>query len=449
MILKIVNTLILSFSIFCCLLFSNTYTLSTLAQSQAQAEINTIGLEITRVTRDGQVKDTKKESPNSWSFAEELNLDDLIRYRWNTVALDLKYKDKPDISGGYLKIYINDDSSPTNLIGEYGSSPLSLSAISSKLKDGPNKLVFVYIDKTGQPAISQTKVSFSFNFKNITTKPKITILSPTPDTLLAKGVIKDFVLDLQNYSLENTDTGNPIKGKINLYYNEVSNANFIATFSNSQPTDDNKSQLKSSTKDIGLDKIPDSLTTKLIFVLTKTNGDLLDTRAEVQVKTNYQNQINVGIPKVTILEPKNDRTDLSVTGSQVFLIGIDNFELLKERSKTANDGKSGYLQVLIDDTPYKILWPEKSFSLNDIGYIDQTEGRKTVKVQLVNKDFSKLDIESTDSRNIIYIPDKKPITNPNQDDPESGIKNSNWRVIIIILTVVLIIGGISILITKG
>lgn len=420
--------------------------MSVLAQTSSEG--NSIGLEITRVTKDGQVKDTKKESSTSWSFNEDLNLDDFIRYRWNTVALDLKYKDKPDTSGGYLKIYIDDDSNQTNLIGEYGSSPLPLSSISSKLKDGSNKLLFVYIDKTGQPANPQTKVFFSFNFKNISTKPKINIISPLPDTLLAKGVIKDCVIDLQNFSLENTDTGNPVKGKLNLYYNEVSTANFIATFSSSTNVDD-KAQLKFSTKDIQLDKIPDNLATKLIFVLTKTNGDLLDTRAEVQVKTNYQNQINVGIPKVTILEPKNDRTDLSVTGNQVFLIGIDNFELLKERSKNSNDGKSGYLQVLIDDAPYKILWPEKSFSLNDIGYIDQIEGRKTVKVQLVNKDFSKLDIEATDSRNIIYVPDKKSAIQTNQDDTESGIKNSNWRVIIIILTVVLIIGGISILITKG
>ncbi|MBC7471854.1 MAG: hypothetical protein H7196_01110 [candidate division SR1 bacterium] len=447
MILKIVNTWIISFSLFCISFSSGIYNINILAQTSSEG--NAIGLEITRVTKDGQVRETKKDSLVSWSFSEDLNLDDLIRYRWNTVALDLKYKDKPDTSGGYLRIYANDDLNQANLIGEFGSSPLSISTISPKLKEGPNKLLFVYIDKTGQPANPQTKVSFNFNFKNISIKPKITIISPLPDTLLAKGVVKDFVLDIQNFSLENVDTGNPIKGKLNLYYNEVNTANFIASFSSSSQMDDNKAQLKFSTKDYQLDKIPDSLTSKLIFLLTKTNGDLLDTRGEVQVKTNYQNQINVGIPKVTILEPKNDRTDLSVTGNQVFLIGIDNFELLKERTKSANDGKSGYLQILIDDAPYKILWPEKSFSLNDIGYIDQIEGRKTVKVQLVNKDFSKLDIEATDSRNIIYVPDKKSSIKTNQDDGESGIKNSNWRIIIIILTVVLIIGGISILITKG
>jgi hypothetical protein len=445
--LKIINRLILSFSILCFILISGFYNLNIFAQTSIDG--NAIGLEITRVTKDGQIKDTKKDSPNNWSFAEDLNLDDLIRYRWNTVALDLKYKDKPDSNGGYLKIYTNDDSNPANLVGEYGSSPLSLSTISTKLKEGPNKLLFVYIDKSGQPANPQTKVSFSFNFKNISVKPKLTIVSPEPDSLLAKGVVKDFIVDLQNFSLENTDTNNPIKGKINVYYNEVGTQNFVATISSSRLLEDTKFQVKVSTKDLELDKIPDSLTTKLIFVLTKTNGELLDIRAEVQVKTNYQNKLNVGIPKVTILEPKNDRTDLSVTGNQAFLIGIDNFELLKERSTGSSDGKSGYLQVLIDDAPYKILWPEKSFSLNDIGYIDQTEGRKTVKVQLVNKDFSKLDIDASDARNIIYIPDKKSGPNANQDEQDNGIKNSNWRVIIIILTVVLIIGGISILITKG
>jgi hypothetical protein len=445
MILKIVNSLIISVSLFA-FFFSNPISLF----AQISTDGNSIGLEITRVTKDGVIKDTKKDSPLSWSFAEELNLDDFIRYRWNSVALDLKYKDKPDTNGGYLKIYINDDSNQANLIGEYGASPLPLSFVSPKLKEGPNKLLFVYVDKTGQSAIPQAKVFFSFNFKNVSIKPKITIISPLPDTLLTKGVVKDCVLDLQNFSLENVDTNNPMKGKLSLYYNEVNAANFIATFSSSVQIEDSKAQVKFSTKDIQFDKVPDSLSTKLIFVLTKTNGDLLDTKVEVQVKTNYQNQINVGIPKVTILEPKNDRTDLSIKGSQVFLIGIENFELHKERVKNTNDGKSGYLQILIDDAPYKILWPEKSFSLNDIGYVNQTEGRKTVKVQLVNKDFSKLDIEATDSRDIIYIPDKKSAIRENSDENnESGTKNSNWRVIIIILTVVLIIGGISILITKG
>jgi hypothetical protein len=286
MMLKIAKTMILGFSILLLSLFSGTNTFSVMAQTQAES--NVIGLEITRVTRDGQVKETKKDGPNSWSFVEELNLDDLIRYRWNTVALDLKYKDKPDNSGGYLKIYANDDSNPANLVAEYGSSPLALSTISSKLKEGPNKLLFVYIDKTGLPALPQTKVSFAFNFKNITTKPKITIVSPTPDTLLTKGAVRDFVIDLQNFSLENTDTNNPIKGKLNLYHNEVGTSNFIATFSDSKQLEDNKAQVKFSSKGIDFDKIPDNLATKLIFVLTKTNGDLLDTRGEVQVKTNYQ-----------------------------------------------------------------------------------------------------------------------------------------------------------------
>jgi hypothetical protein len=444
MILKIARNLLIAV---CILLFGLIPVFNVLAQTPA--DTNSIGLEIVRVTKDGQVKDTKKESSTSWSFSEELNLDDLIRYRWNTVALDTKYKEKPDSSGGYLKLYNTDDSRPENLITEIGSSPLSLSTIGSKLKDGPNKLMFVYIDKTGQPGNPKTAVTFSFNFKNVSVKPKITIVSPSPDTLLAKGVIKDFIVDLQNFSLEGADTQNPIKGKLNLYYNEVIPTNFISTFSSSVQLDDTKSQVKFSTKNIQFDKVPDSLTTKLIFVLTKTNGDLLDTKSEVQVKTNFQNQIDVGVPRVTIAEPKSDRSDLTVTGSQVFSINVDNFELLKERAKTPNDGKSGYLQIFIDDAPYKIFWPEKSFTLNDIGYIDKTEGRRTVKVQLVNKDFSKLDIEATDSRNIIYVPDKKGESENATADPDSGIKNNNWRAVIIILTIVLIVGGISILITKG
>jgi hypothetical protein len=444
---SVFTKIVFSFCIICLCLFGGLGSL--VAYAQTGTATNAIGLEIARITVGDQTKDTVQDTANNWSTTNELTLDDLIRYRWNTVALDLKYKENPSSSGGYLKIYLTDDSKPENLIAEYGSSPLAVSTIAPKLKEGTNRLLFVYIDKTGQPAVPQTKVSFTFPFKNISTKPKINIISPTPDTLFAKGVLKDMVVDLQNFSLENTDTNNPNKGKMNLYYNQVNPTNFIASFSSSIQVEDNKAQVKFSTKDLDLSKIPDSLTTKLIFALTKTNGDLLDTRAEVQVKTNYQNQIDVGIPKVTILEPKNDRTDLSVTGSQVFLIGVENFNLLRERTSGPNDGKSGYLQIFIDDAPFKILWPEKSFTLNDIGYVDKTEGRKTVKVQLVNKDFSKLDIEATDSRNIIYIPDKKTDGTDTAVEKDSGIKNSNWRTIIIILTVALIIGGIAILITKG
>ena len=435
---------------FCIVVIGFVISLNSVALfAQGIKPTNGIGLEVSRVTKDGQARETTEDTSNNWSFADTLNLDDLIRYRWSSVALNVKYKDNPDSSGGYLKVYSGDDSKPENLVLDYGSSPLALTSISGKIKDGPNKLVFVYIDKTGLPAVPATKVTFAFNFKKISTKPKITIVSPTPDALFTKGVSKDITIGLQNFALENTDSNNSNKGKLNLYYNEVIPANFLSSFSSSKQIDDTKSEVTFSSKSIDLEKIPDSLTTKLIFVLTKTNGDLLDTREEVQVKTNYQNKLDVGIPRVTILEPKNDRTDLSVSGSEIFLIGIENFELLKERTSGINDGKSGYLQIFIDDAPYKILWPEKSFSLSQIGYVDQLEGRKTVKVQLVNRDFSKLDIDASDSRNIIFTPEKTQNSDDTATQKDSGVKNSNWRVIIIIFTVALIVGGIAILITKG
>jgi hypothetical protein len=410
-----------------------------------QTNINSILLEISKVTKDGQTLSTQKVSTNVWKFDGELNRDDEIRYRWNAVSLDLNCKNSPKKACGYLKVYVNDDTSGDNLLTEIGSSPLSIDSISSKLKEGDTKILFVYIDSTN-PGDTSTKVVFSFKYKNATNKPQMKIISPAEGVLLATGVNRDFIVELNNFELETSDSNKPNRGKLNVYYTEVKAANRIATFSSSLSSPEGKVQVKFNSKDLDAAQIPDGLDTKLIFALTKTSGEVLSYQTELKVKTNYKGSINVGLPRVSILEPRKDRTNLVVDGNQKFILQVENFTVLQEFAQGPNNDNNGYLQVFIDDAPIKTLWPKTEFSLNEIGAGDISEGRKTVKVQLVNKDFTKLVPEAVDSIDVVYAPalnEQGNKTNTNQ------VQNNTWRIIMVILTVVLVIGGIAVLITKG
>jgi hypothetical protein len=410
-----------------------------------------LDLELVRVQKGADVKDTKLVSPQNWSTDEVLNLDDTIRYRWKNVVLDEKYKSSPTPNAGYLRVYKDDETKPENFLSDNGSSPFPLSKLAGKLKDGDQKLIFLYVDSTGNP-VPTTKSTISFKFQGVSTKPTIKILSPEPGSLFAKQLLREFNIELNNITLDLSDSPQQQKGKVSLYFNEVKPENFLSTFSRSVELDEKKAFLKFDTSDLSInwERIPDSLNTKLIFVLTKVNGESLGSEQVLEVKTNYQNQINLGLPRVTIIEPKQDRSDITTTGDQKFIIGIENFELLSERSDKSKDGKSGYLQILVDDAPYKILWGQKIFSLNEIGYSSDEEGRRTVKVQLVNTDFTKLDSPTSDSREIIYKPSAKSTqTNQNVNEEDATIASNSWRTIIIVLTIILIVGGIAIIITKG
>jgi hypothetical protein len=414
--------------------------------SQQSTPVNPIGLEIAKIQKGDQIKDTQLISPGKWRTDEVLNLDDTIRYRWKNVILDEKYRDKPGIGGGFLRVFKDDETKPENLVADHGTSPFPLNKTTGKLKDGENTLIFLFVD-SANAVVPASKVTISFNFVNQSSKPQLKITQPENGILLAPGITKEFNLELENIALDVSDSPGIPKGKLSLYYNEVKSENFVAAFTRSTPIDEQKSILKFNSTDIDLSKVPDGLNTNLIFVLTKPNNDSLGVEQKIEVKTNFQNTIKTGLPSVTILEPKADRSDLSVTGEQKFLLQIDNFELLKTRTSGENDGKKGYLQILVDDAPYKTIWGEKNFSLNEIGYFSPEEGRRTIKVQLVNMDFTKLDNQPTDSREIIYKPTKNVISQEESKEIQSS--SNSWRTIIIFLTIILIVGGIAILITKG
>ena len=132
-----------------------------------QSTTNPINLAISKVSVGGKIENTRKDGSNNFIYDNELNLDDDMRYGWAGTDLNLKYKDAPAVGGGYLKIYLNDDTNEANLITEFGSSPLPVVKLRSKLVEGANKILFVYIDSTNRFPTQPTKVSFSFKFKGI------------------------------------------------------------------------------------------------------------------------------------------------------------------------------------------------------------------------------------------------------------------------------------------
>jgi hypothetical protein len=420
-------------------------------KAHAQSDDNAIGLEIPVVSQGEKRVNTRQVSPNNWVFDGELTLDDMIRYRWSTVALDLKYKEVPTLQAGYLKVYINDDSKEENFILDFGSSPLPINKISSKLKEGQNKIMMVFVDKSGKIATPGSKVTLDFKFKNVSTTPQIKVIEPAPGTVLFKDSAKDFKLELSNFSLESVNSNSQNRGKIFLYYDEIKKSNLITSFSSSLPTSgSNKEEVKFNTSILDLSKIPDKTNTQFIFVLAKSDDMLTDYTTNFEVKTNYGNSLQLGLPSITIKEPRADKSDLNVTGSQKFVISVENFQVLTSRSNGQSDNKSGYIQILVDDSPYQILWTNSTnFSLDEIRFTSPKEVQKNIKVQLVNRDFSKLDTPASDTRTILYQPDlKSGLVDPGNNQ-DSNITNNNWRTITIIMIVVLIAGGIAVLITKG
>ena len=401
-------------------------------------------LEIPKVTKDGETEDVQKKGTGSWEFDGVLTLDDEIRYRWNNASLDLSYKSAPAFGGGYLKIYLEDDSSEENLVLEYGSSPLPVNLLGEKIPEGEVTLLFVYVDSmTGN---TPTKTAFTFDFKNVTTKPNLKVVSPNPSVVLAQGVNHEFKIELRNFALTSSTKPEDGTGKLNIYYNNVSQETLIGTVNNSIVQEDGVQLIAFDSKNIEFDRIPDSEKVNLIFALTNVSGDVLEYRTQFPVKTNFNNSINLGLPKVTFIEPQKDRLDLSVDGNRKFVLQIDNFELLEDfESGAETDGKQGYLQILVDNQPKKTIWTKENFSLNEIAYLSGEEGQKEVTVQLVNPDFTKLVPEARDQVTVVYVPEET----PEETGDVTASQGDSWRLVIIALVVLMIAGGITLLITKG
>jgi hypothetical protein len=403
--------------------------------------------EIPKVSKNGESFSTKKIDANNYQFEGVLTLDDEIRYRWENAFLDLFYQANPQPGTGWLKIYLNDDSTESNLLGEHGSSPLPVAKIAERLPEGDVKIMMVYIDsQTKLAKVPVSKVSLKFKFQKTSIKPRLEVVNPKPGVVLANGINHEFKLKLNNFSLTSSTKPENGTGKLNVYYNEVTPNNLIATINNSVEKSEKEYFVAFDSKALEFGRIPDSDNVNLIFVLVNVNGDLTEFRDELRVKTNYNNSINLGLPRITFVEPRKDRLDLNVNGNKKFLIQIDNFTLLKDFESGAEvNGKQGYLQIFVDNSPVKTIWSKTEFSLNEIGYFDEDGGQKEVRVQLVNPDFSKLAPEAVDNVGILYLVEK------NDSITAETVTGGNdlWRIVIIVLVLIMILGGILLLVVKG
>jgi hypothetical protein len=432
------------------LVFTNFAFVGLSAEINISGGKNPIDLRITNVTAGGVLQSTRKDGDN-WVYDGELTKDDDIRYRWSGVDLNTKYKSISASGGGYVRVYSN-EVKDANLLVDQGLDvyPLRLSTIADKLANGSNKLLFVYINSGNNTAFNP--VTFTFNFKNVSNKPVISIVKPLPNSIFMKGVEQEIVLQLSNFKLANSGGTDPSVGKVKVYFNEVKVANDLGTISSGRGLGDGKFEVNLKSSDLTLlPNTPDSDQTKLIFVLTDITEKPIGIQSEVIIKTNYSNSLNVGLPRVTIVEPKKDRSNLSIDGNSQFILQIENFEILKDRPVSDTlvaDGKKGFLQIIVNNgdksQPLQPVWGKTEFTLNEIGYSDSGEGQRNVKVQLVDVNFELLKPEASDSIDIFYTP-------PAQDEVKESVnvQNNTWRIVIIVLTVVLIVGGISILITRG
>lgn len=429
-------------------LFFSFYPVGGSAQSLAQR--NPIDLKVSAVVQNNNKQNSRLESQDKWVFDSELSLDDAIRYSWKGVDLNLKYKTKPAKDGGYLNIYI-DSVAPANLITEQGldNYPLKLNSIASRLKPGANTLLFSYVNSLTKA--EYLPVTFTFNFKNTSSAPALEIIKPNPKAVFMKDVNQEIQVQIKNFRLSSTLSRDNTVGKLMVYINEVKQANFLGKFSSGKELPNGIFEVTFNSKELDFSRVTDNSSSKLIFVLTDTNEKILPYSSQLEIITNYQNTLNVGLPRVTIIEPKKDRTTQTVKGDDKFILQLENFELLTQRPIIENvvvQPNKGFLQISVGgsdiNSPLQTIWPKTDFTLNEIGFFSKTEGQKTVKVKLVYENFSELKPEAQDTIDIIFEP------NVAAQNPENTVvQNNTWRLILIGMTTILIVGGISVLITRG
>lgn len=409
---------------------------------------NPISLTIPRVSIGDQRYATKSNGNNSWIYEGSLSETDYIRYGWAKKRIDLNCKTKPASNCGYIKIYLNDDSSETNLITEYGSSPIPIEALSSKLIAGLNRIMIVYVEPE---ATSQTsKAVLSFNYKTAQDRPQISVLEPSNGALflgdkkINGGV--EFKVEINNFSL-GSDESNSKTGQLKVYLNEIKGKPLF-TARNSRPLGNGKELVEFTSANFDPEiTIPDSKNSTLYFVLAKSNGENLDTIASRDVITNYgQTLTDIGIPEISIEEPKNDRADLNIDGDRKFLLNVKNFEILDKLTEGGNEPGKGYLQIFINDRVIQTDWGKTDFTLDEIQYTGNVDGRQTLRVQLVNKDFTRLTPEASATVNFIY---KKDIQNNLLEEGEVNVDNTNWRFVFIGIIVLTVLVGITVLVFKG
>jgi hypothetical protein len=421
-------------------------------KANAQSQTNLINLRISKVEKNGQTIDTKLVSQNSWSFGGVLNDSDAIKYQWTGVDLQVKFRKTPARSGGFLKVYLNDDSTEENYLIDSGSDsyPLKIADIKDRLQVGLNRLMFVYIDDKLLPANPATKVVFSFNYQQGKAEPELNVLKPTTGEPFVKDAKKEIKLEISNFNLAQNFTDSPDTGKLNIFYaNQEGQRTLLTTLPNGLEKitriDANKINLQITSDNISkLAEVPDSDNAKLIFSLQSKNTEVVSEKS-VDIKTNFQESIDVGLPTVEFIEPSQNASDTEVNGNRNFLLKVRNFKLLEEAPVGNEVGKNGegFLQIFVNDKPLQTFWSKTQFSLNEIGYIQNQPAKIKVRVQLVDTNFNRLSPEAKSEVGVNYIPQVRIEQQARTTQP------NNWRIVVIAIIVLVIISGTAFLIARG
>lgn len=455
--IKQIRTLTKIFKIILFSLLIGVLLTGSLFFTTAQSAMNPISLGIIAVDKNGQRTSTRTVNSEEFIFDGTLTDSDAIRYQFSGIDLALRYLDIAADGGGFLRVY-NGEVNEGNFILNAGREnyPLLISELSPALKPGQNTLKFVYkhsgTNRTYRP------VSFTFDYSPAIPPANIKIISPANLSVFAEGLENTIVLELENFSLTNKNEISKASGKLLIYYNQINPDNKLGSLTSSQESGQNKYRVEITENQVDFSQIPDSEEVELIFVLADSQKNPIGIEERLTIRTNFNNSIDTGLPSVKILEPRKDRSDLTITPDTKFILQVENFNVLTEIRELSPEeilnNNEGYLQILVDQgnftIPLETTWPRLDFTLRELGYVPQENsnpediiGGKTVKVQLVNIEFEPLQPEAKDQVEIFYEPEI--VT------PEDGtvIENNIWRLVMISFTIILIIGVIIVLVLKG
>jgi hypothetical protein len=379
-------------------------TLTSMVQAEPTVS-NRIGLRIPLVgfEQEGVRLATVEAGTNIYEYTDKpLGVGDTIRYAWFGTNLSLTNVDSPVFGNGYLKIFLNDDSKPENFIANYGSSPLPVRVIAPRLTSGKNKILLVLVENAQGSSDPLTKVEFNFDYKPEVLPTSIDVISPAPGAVFASGITQDFTLKLNNFFLEKTDTKQPNKGLLEVYANDVTDANLLRSFSSSV-TKDTYSEVSFGSNDLEkLQTVPDNAKTKLIFVLRASNGtEIPNSRKEFIIATNYGGTVDLGLPTIKIVSPVNNA---EVTPQTKITLSVKNFELLTGLDTNNQKPGTGYIQIRINDKVVIENTSKTEFTLQDFGLTNYT-GVTNLRADLVNQQFAFLQPAATGTVSLVVKKD--------------------------------------------
>jgi hypothetical protein len=405
---------------------------------------NRIGLRVARVylAKEAGFDLTTEAGTNRYEyFVQPLKLDDEIRYAWFGTNLNVANVAAPSFGNGYLKVYLGDDSKEDNLIRTYGSSPLPVRDIANKLVPGRNKILMVLVENPQGTADPATKVEFNFDYQPDTLPASIEVIAPTPGSVFASGITRDFTIKLNNFFLEKDNSNQTNRGKLEVYANDITGDTLLNTFTSSV-NKDSYSEVSFTTNDLEkLQQIPDNAKSKLIFVLKTSAGKEIESaRKELAIATNYGGTVDLGLPTIKIVDPANNA---EVTASTKIKLEVKNFDLLAGLDTNNQKAGTGYIQLRINDRVVIENTNKTEFSLQDFG-LTNFSGVINLRADLVNQQFAFLQPSASAAVSLVVKKDSTATTTNNLT-----VTNSSWRYVVLAATILLILGSIAVLIIKG